>query len=267
MKKAKKRRVRPKSSRKSSASSQSNVPGGRSSEAATLPPRNAALDTLRGLAIVLMLVDHAAAYWFDVRIELTSVRLITRLSMPLFCLLLGYFLPTDRRFRAVRLLQILAAAVAVNLVYWPLNHQLEILASLLLAAVVGTAMGRTAPLMLASILFYRLDPVSRWFDYQPTLVFALVGQGAMLRRFGIGPAIASGLALLGITISGHWIRPTDTHRFVVWFSLPATILVGLGRRFPDFRVIGLDWLGRHPLSIYVAHFYVIAAIAWALGGN
>jgi len=214
-----------------------------------------------------MLIDHAASYWFDQKIGLGGVRFFTRLSMPLFCVLLGYFLPPDRRFRWTRYAQILAAGVAVNLLYWPRNGELEILVSLLTAALVGTALGRAAPLMLITMLFYQSDPSARWFDYQLTLVLALVAQGVVLRRFGPIVASVTGGVLLAMTVSGLWIWDTDTHRFLVWFLLPATGLVAWGTRFPERRIPGTEWLGRYPLTVYVVHFYVIALTAMLVRGT
>ncbi|MEM6779448.1 MAG: acyltransferase family protein [Planctomycetota bacterium] len=232
-------------------------------DAAELPQRNAAVDTLRGLAVVLMVIDHIAAYWFDVRIEIASIRFATRLSMPLFCVLLGYFIPSNWEFRFKRYGQIFAAGIMANAIYWPLNHEFEILASLLAAGLVGTSLGPAAPIMMLSILAYPTDPLASWLDYQLTLVFPLVAQGIILRRIGWKAAAVAGLVLLVMTLSGRWIQVTDTHRFVVWYLIPATVLLAMAQRWPDWQIRWLAWMGRHPLTIYVLHFYIIAAVMLA----
>ncbi len=55
------------------------------------------LDAVRGLAIVLMIVDHVAGILFDLPIEVDNVRMLTRLSMPLFSVLMGYFLAAPKK--------------------------------------------------------------------------------------------------------------------------------------------------------------------------
>ncbi|MFK7737661.1 MAG: TraX family protein [Pirellulaceae bacterium] len=52
--------------------------------------RYLSLDVLRGLAILLMVLDHVCWLFGDSRIAPDSLRIITRLSMPLFCVLTGY---------------------------------------------------------------------------------------------------------------------------------------------------------------------------------
>ena len=51
--------------------------------------RNYCLDSLRGLAIVLMIVDHVAGILYGQNIGESWIRFATRLSMPLFCVLTG----------------------------------------------------------------------------------------------------------------------------------------------------------------------------------
>ena len=62
------------------------------------PPRTRlhSLDALRGLAIVLMIVDHVCGILLSINIEFAGVRFWTRLSMPLFAVLMGYLFDTQR---------------------------------------------------------------------------------------------------------------------------------------------------------------------------
>lgn len=267
--------------------------------------RNVWLDAIRGLAVVLMLVDHAAAAFFDARIELGGIRFVTRLSMPLFCVLMGFLLPPSPRwwpphFKFRRYAEILLACAAVNVIHWPQHHELEVLASLLIATVVAAVLGPFAPAMLIAFFAYQVDPIATWFDYQLSLVLPLVAQGIILRRYGWWPAISIGVVLTLMTVSGQWIFPSDTHRFIVWFLIPAISLVHIAsrvcpmsdadptrRQTPEHKspqraadskpsspwgtntngvahsklVQGLGCLGRYPLTIYVAHFLLIAVVA------
>lgn len=243
------------------------------------------LDALRGLAIVLMLVDHAVAMWIRIPIELNNVRFVTRLAMPLFAVLLGYFLSGDRVFRWRRWGEIAFAGLLVNLIYWPENRELEILASLLIAAILGTVLGRFAPLMLILFLAYAVDPIAVWFDYQLSLVLPLVALGITVRRLGPAAGLLVSAVLVVMTLSGRWIGVTDTHRFAVWMTPAATLLLAAAARWPDglspqqstgsawasaltlptrpLAWLGrrLAWLGRRPLTVYVVHFYLFAMVA------
>ncbi|MEM9826139.1 MAG: TraX family protein [Planctomycetota bacterium] len=264
-------------------------------------PRSAAIDALRGFAVVQMIVDHTASNVFAVPIAMDTVRFPTRLAMPLFAILLGYFLPVGGRFRTRRLVEIFVASVAVNLLYFPRHDDLEILASLLIAAIVGTTLRAAAPAMLGLFLFYQTDPLLGWFDYQLSIVLPIVAVGSILRRFGLAASLAAVSVLLVMTLSGKWIYPSDTHRFLIWMSPLALGLIELGRRMwkanprlpkanprtskanprkpddpPRSRVLlerirgllgqigwlKLDLLGRYPLTIYVGHYYVLYAVAY-----
>ncbi|MEM6979252.1 MAG: TraX family protein [Planctomycetota bacterium] len=231
--------------------------------------RSVTIDALRGLAIVLMIVDHVASNWFSVPIAIDTIRFETRLAMPLFAILLGYFLPLDGGFRLQRLAEVVAASVAVNLLYFPKHDEFEILASLLIASIIGTASRSAAPAMLGLIFLYQTDPLVRWFDYQLSIVLPIVAIGATLRRYGVAASWVAASFLLAITISGKWIYPSDTHRFLVWASLPALLMIVMARRWPAIQPakvgwLGLDRIGRFPLSIYVAHYYLIYLVAFAM---
>jgi hypothetical protein len=224
-------------------------------------PRHAGLDSLRGLAIALMIVDHFAGIVLQISIH-DSLRLATRLSMPLFCVLMGYFLQTERRLRLDRLGQILAAAIVANLLFWPYYHRIEILGSLLVAYLVFLAAGRFFPALVLSILLYPVDPLARWFDFPPTIAVSFVAQGMLLRRWGMPAAGLSGAILVA---AGLWIQemePGGVNHKLCWFVLPATLLVYLVEPWKSARITLLHWAGRHPLSCYLAQYFVIFALAY-----
>lgn len=256
------------------------------SEVASSLGRNPYLDALRGLAILLMIVDHVAAIPLQIPISGSATRLVTRLSMPLFCLLMGYFLKVDSRFDAFslsnwrknRMLQIAGAAILANLVFWPHYQCLEILGSLLLAYGLFLAMGRFFPVLVLSLLLYQHDVLRPWFDYPPSIVISFVAHGMVLRRFGFLAALASGIFLF---TGGWWIEPDSASRWAYWggnqklclFVLPATLLVEWGRQMGEreqrqrpstsgklLRGMGLEKIGQHPLLVYLAQYYIVFAI-------
>ncbi|WP_153557922.1 acyltransferase family protein [Roseimaritima sediminicola] len=222
--------------------------------------RIAALDALRGLAILLMVLDHVAGMLMDVRIEYTSVRFWTRLSMPLFCVLMGYFLDPGRPRSLHRFGQIALAAVAINVAYLWLYREVEILGSLLVAYTLFLMTGRAFVVFVAAAAFYPLDPSTPWFDYPLSIVLSFVAQGMILRHGGglaatvSGCLLASGIAWIGMG------EPGDVNHLLFYFILPATAAVHWAARSSAGKVPVLDWLGRHPLSSYLVQYYVIFAV-------
>lgn len=141
--------------------------------------RDRRLDAVRGLAILLMVVDHMAAAWptaWGVR------EVLTRAAMPLFMLLLGYLF---REFNQVRHWQVVAAVF------------LEVP---LLLVVAGTEVGILVhvafllPLMVVAVRYpwpclgLALVQTSAWpmpfSGYEPGLVFAFMIMGHLMRRAG-----------------------------------------------------------------------------------
>ncbi|QDV27051.1 TraX family protein [Aureliella helgolandensis] len=222
----------------------------------TVPLRNRCLDTLRGLAITLMVVDHASDLFFNMNIEPSNVRMVTRLSMPLFCILMGYFLARSRRVHWERLLQIGAATVVTNVLFYTLYGKLEILASLLVCyvGIVGLKLF-FVPLVLAPFLF-SWDASQAVFDFPLSIVAGCVAQGVILRCGGLRVAIATGIVL---TVAALVV--SEPSRYVLWFVLPATLLIALGIARPQWHLRGLEWIGRFPLSIYVAQYYLLVLLS------
>lgn len=228
--------------------------------------RNRALDSLRGLAIGLMLIDHLAGILFGLTIRDSPVRWVTRLAMPLFCVLMGYFLREDRRNEWKRPAQILAACVAVNCLFYPLYGSVEILGSLLLTYLVFLIGGPYFPFCVLAIAFYPIDPLRSWLDYPLTIVLSFVAQGALLRRFGITAAGLSGIWLAFAAVWIDHLEPNGVNQRLCLFILPAALLVFVGSQFPAKRLPGFDWLGLHPLEVYVGQYYAIFALLWVLEG-
>ncbi|MGB7329590.1 MAG: TraX family protein [Rubripirellula sp.] len=223
--------------------------------------RNVFLDTLRGFAIVLMVVDHVAGLLMDIRIQDSYLRLGTRLAMPLFCVLMGYFFSAESRSKYGRLLEVVVAAVMVNLVFYPHYHSIEILGCLVMAALLFKATGPFFVGFAVLLFAYPWDPLVTWFDFPPTIVISFVAQGMILRRFGIATAIASGLVLSSGAVWIHDLQPAGVNHKLCLFILPATLLVDLGSRFPALRIPGLDRIGQYPLTAYVVQYYVIMLIS------
>lgn len=265
-------------------------------------PRIAPLDGLRGLAIVLMIVDHAAYYLWQIPIAPTSLRMATRLSMPLFCILMGYLL-ADRRIAnptAIhwkRFYQLCGATALATVIFYTAHQKFEILASLLICYSLFIVAGNALAVGLLAVFATPYDPTSVWFDYPVPLVLGCVAQGIILRHYHWQWAMASGAVLTAATL----VVPAPS-QYVLWYVLPATMMIAWGagqwnttsarepahssRASRGLRPTGntnnhrdrsspqpvsawhhpaVAWLvgiGRYPLTVYLIQYLVIFALKW-----
>ena len=99
----------------------------KSGAAAAAAHRNPRFDALRGLAIALMVLDHVAMILWKLQLE-SDIRSMTRLAEPLFVVLFGYLLYGRTRARlGTRGLQLLAAALVSNALFYPAYHTLSLI--------------------------------------------------------------------------------------------------------------------------------------------
>jgi uncharacterized membrane protein len=214
--------------------------------------RNATLDSLRGIAIFLMVVDHIANFWFETRIEWDSIRLPTRLSMPLFAILMGYFISTNRPFPWRRMFQVAAVSGIVNVFFYPLYERVEILASLLVCYVLVFSTSKYASLLTLALFLLPWDPSAQVFDYPLTLVAGCVAQGQVLRHYGWKIALVVSVILC---FSAIYIDPVA--KMTVLMIPVATGLIIWAIRYPNKDVPGLSLMGRYPLAMYLAHYLMV----------
>lgn len=182
--------------------------------------RRDAIDRIRGLAVLLMVVGHVLAVTDSgLLVRLT----LTRASLPLFALVTGYLL-ADREPSNRRTLQ-LAGGAAVSL--W-LVRFLPGMAAVDVLAVIGIALAfwplalrwPVVTLCVGAVQGYTF---AGFFDgYQPGHVMALMCAGLLLRRGGSVPDLAVARRVAS--------------------ALPGWV-AGIGRR---------------PLTVYVGHLAVLA---------
>ncbi len=247
--------------------------------ATTRRGRNAALDSVRGLAIVLMIVDHIAVISFDIPIGVDNVRILTRLALPLFAILFGFFLVQTQskassakaaaksaaskqglgaHFR--RPAQLLVAAFVANILFVPEFGRLEILVSFLACSLLYLALRRHFVVLLLAVLLFQQDPTALFLDYPLTLTASLVAIGMVLRLYEFQKAI---FASAFVILAGLVIVPTPP-LFVLLFAMPATCIVALARVSPELSVGWLAFLGRYPLTTYVAQYYILFGGRWLM---
>ena len=179
------------------------------------------LDRLRGLAVLLMFLDHGLLLWLtldpgqDLRGDLRAT--VTRFSMPLFMVVSGFFLERTSRRRA-RMIALVAAGLAPILWFtWPEFSQPEILALWVLGFSLRTVLERfpLETIVLGVLQILHL-PVG-WPGYEPGLVAVFLAVGVLARH-----------------------RPESLER--------------LGRPLPGW----FAWFGRRSLLLYCGHLLVIA---------
>jgi len=155
------------------------------------------IDRVRGLAVVLMVVDHVL-----VLVQFRSPEVVqwayalrmtvTRASLPLFCLCAGVLLHGRRS--TARLLDIAAVALVTNvaLEVWPMGIRApEILAVLLPVLLAGGVLVRwPAASVVLGVLQVTVWPIG-WAGYEPGLVVAFVALGVLVGR----PALSWGDSL------------------------------------------------------------------------
>lgn len=234
---------------------------GRSEPRQAKSPRQPALDALRGLAILLMIVDHAAYYLWDVPLAPHTLRIVTRLSMPLFCGLMGYFLAGRTNINWDRFYQLCLAVITINLAFFSIHHKLEILASLLIVYVLFMVCRNWLAFAVVAVYLAPWDPTLAWFDYPLPIVIACVAQGMMLRRFGSIAALASGLL---ITLAALVVPAPSV--YVLFYVIPATGLIAWAAARPDLAqarqpLAWLSFLGRYPLTSYLVQYFILFALA------
>lgn len=185
------------------------------------PARLTVLDRLRGLAVLLMLLDHGLFLSMtlhpggDLRSDLRST--VTRFSMPLFMVVSGFLLERTSRRRAVTVLFAALLVSVVLLVCWPEFAQPEILTLWVLLFPLRSLFLRfpleTVVLGVLQVLHL---PVG-WPGYEPGLVAVFLAVGVLARDR------------------------------VEVLSRPARLL-------PRW----LEVVGRHSLGVYVFHLVLLA---------
>ncbi len=192
--------------------------------------RKAFVDALRGLAVVLMVVNHTARWWLDPAAGPAREALIYGtmvLAGPTFLLLVGFSLALafdagvrrGRRFAAIaaanlrRTAAIAAAALALNVVVFPddvlgarvlLSIALAIAITTGLLPLVRSGAGRVALLAGAAGLYAGFGPalpaLDRWSAAHA------VAAALLLREFPLFPWLA--VVLLGLVLG--WREATET---------------------------------------------------------
>jgi uncharacterized membrane protein len=214
-------------------------------------PRLAFVDALRGLAVVLMVVNHTARWWLapSVGAAREAVIYVTMvLSGPTFLLLVGFSLALAHRATAAvpgasfgvalcrnlrRAAGILAAGALVNLIVFPADPlEARVLVSIALGIALATpllpllphAPARAGLLLGAPVLyalFLRVRPaLAEWSGAHPLAANLLLREFPLLPWFGL---VLLGLGLGWLEAAGGTARSRDRR----YAALGAAGLLGL----------------------------------------
>lgn len=149
--------------------------------------RVAGLDRLRGLAVVLMVLDHVLLIVVGGGLALVLRLSVTRLSLPLFCVVAGALVVDRPRWR--RLGAVVLAGYVAMVIGYPLGigqpDVLVVLAVALAVAPLVVRVGWALPGLCWCLLQATTWPFP-WRGYQPGVVLGLVLVGHLAGRERLG---------------------------------------------------------------------------------
>jgi len=101
------------------------------------------------------------------------------------------------------------------------------------------------------------------FDYPVSVVASCVAVGFVAGRWESKLAVLPALTIpiVARQSSGDSMIVTSPSIYVLYFLVPAVVLLGASRQFPKCKIPMLAWIGRYPLRIYVAQYLIILLFA------
>ncbi len=220
-------------------------------------------DTLRGFAILLMIIDHVAAIIFSMEINEHTIRFFTRLSEPLFILLFGYFLyKRTQKSILFRLIEIMIVAFVINIFFYSLLNVFDILASISVFYILFILIGAPILIFFLSFLFSYFDFTYLFFDYPISIVTMQACIGYFMREARENKQLKSifylSLFLFFLTFF-FWQKP---HSYSIIFTFPALFIFMVFEKYlTNFSIWPLTLFGRYPLASYAIQYIVIVFLA------
>lgn len=141
--------------------------------------RNQRIDKLRGLAILLMILDHVLSI---IDPENLARYTLTRAALPIFMLIAGYLL-ANRNASIKRYLQLVAAAFASLTIvqYIPGMAKVDVLFVIALALALWP-IAQHYPIIALCVGTVQAQTLGLWDGYQPGHLLALMCAGALLKH-------------------------------------------------------------------------------------
>jgi len=224
--------------------------------------RDAVIDSLRGLAIVVMMIDHVSMLVFGQGFELFGIRFFTRIAEPLFAIIFGYLLiGRSKQGLARRLKEILLVALLANIVYFSITQKLEILVSFAIATIAYYFLGSRLRYLIFFFILYPVDFTKHFLDYPMSIVISQVAFGMFLRELKQTAQLSP---LFICFLLGPFIVPVPLG-WTLGFTAFAGGLFLIAKR-AQFNVSLFSTVGKKPLTYYLLQYIVILLIAILVNG-
>lgn len=185
------------------------------------PARNVRIDKLRGLAILLMILDHVLCV---IDPENLARYTLTRAALPIFMLISGYLL-ANRNPSLKRYAQLVAASFCSLLIVQHIPGMAKVDVLFVIAIVLAVwPIARRVPITALCIGAVQSQTFGLWDGYEPGYLLALLCTGQLLFQTR---------SRNDYLIASHVCR---------------------------FMPRAIEILGRYPLSAYLAHLLIIANV-------
>lgn len=243
-----------------------------------LPRFVTSYDLLKTFAVIVMLADHWQAFNFNTT---TEFRVMTHLTLPIWFFLIGYARSRDLNIWLwVAAVLIIVADVIAGMIIFPLNMLVTILCvRIAIDTCMKTLPGKVWAFWLLNIFFLVLAPFTMLLTEYGTLGMIIATFGYLIRHYNNDPHKRATLVFphLLFTIASFalvmwaWFLP-DGIWVIVLFAGSVLVMLGLSNfrpmEFPRLTrlmtppVVWLvQFMGRHTLFIYAAHFIILKLIS------
>ena len=194
--------------------------------------RIAVLDKVRGLAIILMMLDHTLVMLSTLEIisngALLTRMTLTRFALPMFMIVSGALwaarTPGGKRIGSIILVSIFLNVFMV--MFWSEFSTPEVLAVWALAALFASFISKYPVLAITlSYIQWEYWPIG-WDGYQPGVVVLFLAVGVLAARCGIVPGTGVAGKLLPEFLGVIGKRP------IIWYAghlVVLTVLVAISR--------------------------------------
>ncbi len=213
------------------------------------------MDLLRGFAVLLMVIDHI--FFFILHLPFFPFRIPTRLAMPLFAMVCGYLIP----FRSYKSIKrgatiLLICALLLVPVDLYLHTSFTLLFSFAIALPFWKMFEKNYPFILLVLLIISFFDFSRvLIDYGIASPLFLIGVGANARKAKKEMFLLLCFAfVLSLCLSPFGWMPWE------FLAAPFAFTLMVLCEFNQITNRLIEFFGRHALSIYVTHFFIIAFI-------
>lgn len=225
--------------------------------------RISTIDSLRGLAIIIMFIDHIALFLFNIDIEFLGVRFFTRIAEPMFAIIFGFLL-FDRSYDRVvnRLKEIVIVALVLNIILFSFSSKYEILVCFAIFQIIYILFGNFSKYLSFLIIFYSYDFTRSFLDY-PLSIFIFQASAGMLLKDLLSFSKKTTYLHLLISvclamISSVFIVNENSYKWTVFYSI---IFLGIFYIINNQKIIIrnrlLEEIGKRPLESYIVQYVIV----------